>query len=93
MNQEYVRTINRVVDVHAAHFCSCTFPINDKYGKYEGYKPHNGWELHHQDHSNHNFADFLQCTGCGYQLARQYWTKHDDNGHHFVDYTKPVISN
>tara|TARA_R100001530_G_scaffold50876_1_gene37787 strand:- start:744 stop:1235 length:492 start_codon:yes stop_codon:yes gene_type:complete len=86
MKTEYVRVINRVVDNRNAHLCSCTFPIEDKHGKYDGYKHHSNWELHKQDHSNPSFAHYLKCTGCGYELAKQYWT--DKNGD-AIDYINP----
>jgi len=85
MNSDYVRTIKRTVTVQNAQLCSCKFPIEDKYGKYDGYRPHNNWELHKQDHSDPNFAHYIKCSGCGYELAKKYWTQ--DGG--TVDYINP----
>ena len=82
----YIRNISRVVDNRNAHLCSCKFPLEDKHGKYDGYKHHSNWELHKQDHSDPNFAHYLKCTGCGYELAKKYWT---DNNGNAIDYINP----
>ncbi len=55
------------------HGCSCKFPMEDKHGKYQGSKAHTNWSLYKQDHDNPEFAEYLQCNGCGYQLAKKYW--------------------
>jgi hypothetical protein len=86
MKSEYVRSINRIVDNRNAHLCSCKFPIEDKHGVYEGYRHHKNWELHKQDHSDPNFAHYLRCIGCGYELAKKYWN--DSNGD-AIDYINP----
>ena len=82
-----IRRVKRIVTAQAAQCCSCQFPIEDKFGKYEGYRPHNNWELHRQVHSDPNFALYLECTGCGYGLARKYWKDVDGT---FVDYEIPA---
>ena len=87
MESKLIRRVKRIVTAQAAQCCSCQFPIVDKFGKYEGYRPHNNWELHRQVHSDPNFALYLECTGCGYGLARKYWKDVDGK---FVDYEIPA---
>ena len=55
------------------HGCSCLFDLEDKHGKYKGHKAHTNWSHYKQDHDNPGFAEYLQCNGCGYQLAKEYW--------------------
>ena len=87
VNRNYIKPVSKIVTAHAGHFCSCKFPLEDKYGKYKDYRPHDNWELWHQNHGNSNFDYFLKCIGCGYELAKQYWR--DLNGT-FVDYTDGI---
>jgi hypothetical protein len=61
--------------------CRCVFDMEDDKGKYKGKKAHRNWTLCRQDHSNPNFAHYLQCNDCNYQWAKQYW-KHD----HLADF-------
>ena len=83
MKRTLIKSVSRIVTAQAGHCCGCRFPLEDKYGKYEDYRPHNNWELWHQEHTNPNFEYFLKCTGCGYELAKQYWKDSDGT---FVDY-------
>ena len=78
-----IKSVSRIVTAQAGSCCRCKFTLEDKHGKYEGYRPHNNWELWHQEHDNPNFEYFLKCTGCGYELAKQYWKDSDGT---FVDY-------
>ena len=82
-----IKAVSRVVTAQAGSCCRCRFPLEDEYGKYEGYESHDNWELWHQDHDNINFEYFLKCTGCGYELAKQYWKDSDGT---FVDYTDGI---
>jgi len=86
-DQTYIKKVSRVVTAQAGQCCSCKFPLEDEYGKYQGYEPHDKWELWHQDHDNSNFEYYLKCLGCGYELAKQYWKDLDGT---FVDYTDGV---
>jgi len=82
-----IKAVSRIVTAQAGSCCRCRFPLEDEYGKYEGYESHDNWELWHQDHDNINFEYFLKCTGCGYELAKQYWKDSDGT---FVDYTDGI---
>jgi len=82
-----IKAVSRVVTAQAGSCCRCRFPLEDEYGKYEGYESHDNWELWHQVHDNINFEYFLKCTGCGYELAKQYWKDSDGT---FVDYTDGI---
>ena len=73
----YIGSVNKIVTANSAHLCSCKFSLVDKYGSYEAYCDHKNWEVHTQDHDNSNFATYFQCSGCGYQLAKHYWTEKD----------------
>jgi len=84
MKRTLIKAVSRIVTAQAGQGCRCKFPLEDEYGKYEGYESHDNWELWHQDHDNSNFEYFLKCTGCGYELAKQYWNDLDGT---FVDYT------
>ena len=57
----------------ASGLCSCKFDMEDDYGKYKGHKPHTNWSIYRQTHSNPGFEYYIQCNGCNYQFARQYW--------------------
>ena len=83
MGRTFIKNIESVVSARSASCCGCKFELEDKYGTYEGYRHHNNWELWHQEHSNPNFEYFLKCTGCGYELAKQYWKDSDGM---FIDY-------
>ena len=87
MTGTIIKAVSRIVTARAGSLCSCMFPLEDKYGKYEGYESHDNWVLWHQDHDNSNFEYFLKCTGCGYELAKQYWNDLDGT---FVDYTDGI---
>ena len=82
-----IKAVSRIVTAQAGSCCGCRFHLEDKYGKYLGYESHSNWELWHQDHDNINFEYFLKCTGCGYELAKQYWR---DSDWTFVDYTDGI---
>ena len=82
-----IKAVSRIVTAQAGSCCRCKFPLEDEYGKYEGYESHSNWELWHQDHDNINFEYFLKCTGCGYELAKQYWR---DSDWTFVDYADGI---
>ena len=82
-----IKAVSRIVTAQAGSCCRCRFPLEDEYGKYEGYESHDNWELWHQVHDNINFEYFLKCTGCGYELAKQYWKDSDGT---FVDYTDGI---
>ena len=82
-----IKAVSRIVTAQAGSCCGCRFHLEDKYGKYLGYESHSNWELWHQDHDNINFEYFLKCTGCGYELAKQYWKDSDGT---FVDYTDGI---
>ena len=82
-----IKAVSRIVTAQAGSCCRCRFPLEDKYGKYEGYESHDNWELWHQDHDNINFEYFLKCTGCEYELAKKYWKDSDGT---FVDYTDGI---
>ena len=82
--------VNRTVTAKAAQCCRCKFPATDEFGDFEEYRPHDNWEIRKQDHSNPGFATFLQCVGCGYQLARTYWNDKKDGEYIFVDYEADI---
>ena len=86
-DRTYIKKVSRVVTAQAGQCCSCKFPLEDEYGKYQGYESHDKWELWHQDHDNSNFEYYLKCLGCGYELAKQYWKDLDGT---FVDYTDGI---
>jgi|TARA_R100000750_G_C2268917_1_gene66651 hypothetical protein len=83
----FIKAVSRIVTAVAGRGCSCKFPLEDEHGKYQGYESHDKWELWHQDHSNSDFEYYLQCLGCGYQLAKKYWKDSDGT---FVDYTDGI---
>jgi hypothetical protein len=83
--------VNRTVTAKAAQCCRCKFPATDEFGDFEEYRPHDNWEIRKQDHSNPGFATFLQCVGCGYQLARTYWNDKKDGEYIFVDYEADLV--
>jgi hypothetical protein len=87
LKRTLIKPVSRVVTAKAGDCCRCRFPLEDEYGKYEGYESHSNWELWHQVHDNINFEYFLKCTGCGYELAKQYWKDLDGT---FVDYTDGI---
>ena len=87
LKRTLIKPVSRVVTAKAGDCCRCRFPLEDEYGKYEGYESHSNWELWHQVHDNINFEYFLKCTGCGYELAKQYWKDSDGT---FVDYTDGI---
>jgi hypothetical protein len=84
---KYIKAVTRTVTALAGRGCSCKFTLEDKHGKYQGYKPHDNWELWYQDHSDSDFEYFLKCIGCGYELAKKYWKDSDGT---FVDYTDGI---
>jgi hypothetical protein len=77
MKTTTIGSVNKPVTAIAGRGCSCRFPLEDKYGKYTGYRPHDNWTVFTQDHDNSNFATYLECNSCGYQLAKKYWTEED----------------
>ena len=87
MKRTLIKAVSRIVTAQAGQGCRCKFPLEDEYGKYEDYESHDNWELWHQVHDNINFEYFLKCTGCGYELAKQYWKDSDGT---FVDYTDGI---
>ena len=85
-SSQFIKNVEFVVTAFSASSCRCKFPCEDEYGKFEEYRPHDNWEVWEQDHDNPNFAHYLQCKGCGYQLAKQYWK---DCDFRFIDYLQP----
>ena len=86
MKTTTIGSVNKPVTAIAGRGCSCTFPLEDKYGKYTGYRPHDNWSVCTQDHDNSNFATYLECNSCGYQLAKQYWTEEDRSKTDYAEY-------
>mgnify|MGYP003627313137 FL=1 len=81
--RKLIKDVSREVTAQASSCCKCKFHLEDEYGKYEGYTYHKNWQVWEQEHDNVNFKHFLKCTGCGYELAKQYWKDLDGK---FVDY-------
>ena len=82
--RQFIKKVSRIVTAQAGQCCSCKFPLEDEYGKYQGYKSHDNWEVWSQEHDAWGWQYFLKCLFCDYELARQYWNDLDGT---FVDYT------